>query len=844
MNIWLWILASYGGLVVVTFFAHYFLRFQQFRVRYHQKWMMLMVRVSKENELGPIVAEQILSTFHGIRSEVSWWRKLCGYTPDQISLEIANTDNNIRFYVAFPKRLRNLVEGQIYAQYPDVEIEDTLDYADVSKIPSALLDRAVGLEFKLGAPDFNPIKRYPQFEDRIGGMSVDPIAGITAALAKLNHRDEQIWLQMVVRPLPSAWRMRFTRCIWILDKRHFAGIEWLRDFFAHAFCTHKTWPKIVFFPIYFYFFVEGVFSGVPKSVMSSLEKEESVHLSEEGTSKSHERETSTSARMDKVAKLLYDVALRIVYIPHERDEELIASKLHEVSGSLKQFNIPYLNFIEEAGVFHGRQAVNRYLLRLQTDPPMILNVEELATLWHLPNKLVQTPLIVWARSKKLEPPTDLPTPSSAGAFELTTLGRTDFRGMHHEFGIRSGDRRRHMYVIGKTGMGKSTLLENMIFSDIQAGKGVGVIDPHGDLADAVLNFVPSKRTNDVVIIDPSDRDFPVAFNMLESQDQTLHSIAASGLVGVFKRLYAETWGPRLEYILRNTILSLLEYPNATMLGITRMLTDDVFRSRVVKKITDPVVQSFWLNEFAKFSDKQRTEAISPILNKVGQFLSSPIIRNIVGQPKSSIDFRFAMDKGKIVVINLSKGKIGEDNSALLGSMFVTKFQIDAMSRANIPAQERKDFYLYVDEFQNFATDSFATILSEARKYALNLTIANQYIAQMPEEVSDAVFGNVGTSLSFQVGFDDAEYIANQFGNEEMANDLVSLSKYNAYIRLLVDGMPTKTFSMTTLPPPRLEIEEGRREKIIKASRERYSTPRAFVEEKIARWSKNTASDEE
>jgi hypothetical protein len=393
-----------------------------------------------------------------------------------------------------------------------------------------------------------------------------------------------------------------------------------------------------------------------------------------------------------------------------------------------------------------------------------------------------------------------------------------------------------VYIIGKTGMGKTTLLENMIFSDIQAGKGVAVIDPHGDLADSVLNYVPAERTNDVIIFDPSDRDFPIAFNMLETADPALNTIIASGLVGIFKKIYADSWGPRLEHILRNTILSLLEYPNTTMLGITRILQDRDFRRKVVRKIEDPVVKGFWEKEFEVMQDRMRVEAISPILNKVGQFLASPIIRNIVGQPKSTVNLRFAMDKGKIIIVNLSKGKLGEDNSQLLGAMLITKFQIDAMSRADIPEKDRKDFYLYVDEFQNFATDSFATILSEARKYRLNLTMANQYIAQMPDEVRDAVFGNVGSTISFQVGFDDAEYLSSQFGEEALPADLVSLSKYTAYTKLLVDGMPSKTFSLDTLPPPDYDMEEGRREKIRKVVRERYTKSREMVEDKIKRWS--------
>ncbi len=423
------------------------------------------------------------------------------------------------------------------------------------------------------------------------------------------------------------------------------------------------------------------------------------------------------------------------------------------------------------------------------------------------------------------------------------IGETNFRGHREKFGIKTVDRRRHIYIIGKTGMGKSVLLENMLYSDVHNGRGVAVIDPHGDLADAVIDFVPPHRTNDVVILDPSDVSHPFAFNMLEyTDDPHKRNLMASGLLGVFKKMYAHSWGPRLEHILRNCLLALVEYPNTSMLGIMRILVDDEYRRKVVANIQNPTVKSFWTDEFEKMQERQRIEAVSPIQNKVGQFLSSPMIRNIVGQVKSTVNIRFMMDTGKIVIVNLSKGKIGEDNSSLLGSMLITKFQLDAMSRADTDEKNRRDFYLYVDEFQNFATDAFATILSEARKYKLNLVMANQYVAQMPEEVRDAVFGNVGTSLCFQVGFDDAEYFSNQFTEEVLPNDIVTLPKYNCYTKLMIDGMPSPTFSIATLPPPIFEGEEGRREKIVRLARERYCRPREVVEDKILRWSETKKLD--
>ncbi len=834
---------KYIGLGVIVFVASLvgfsiLFRIQKIRKKDKEKYTVLQVRVAKENESGPIVAEQIYATLHGIQSKFGFWRKLQGYSSDNVSFEIASVNRSIKFYVAFPEKLRNLVEGQIYAQYPDVEIEDAPDYAENVKFK----ENALGTELKFSDSDVFPIKRYPQFEDKLTRLAIDPIAGITASLLKFDDPADQAWIQVVVTPLPDKWRIVFTKCVRILKKGVFGNIEFFKSAYARAFCTRKLWPRIVFFPVYFIFWIQGLLITAKLDLAkgdsgTSLSGSDDI---EESTSKSHERESDMDAAMDKVVRPLFGVTIRMVHIPKSKDHKKAQIKLREIVGAYKQFSFPHLNRFVIGPFFYGSSIVNAYRKRIIRDD-LVLNNEELATIYHLPNLLVKTPTIYWVQSRKLEPPADLPTKEEEK--NITVLGKTNFRGSQSIFGVKPIDRRRHIYVIGKTGMGKSTLLENMIYSDIMAGRGVGVIDPHGDLADAVLNFIPSNRINDVVLVDPSDKEYAVAFNMLENVDPALGSIVCSGLVGIFKKIYADSWGPRLEHILRNTILALLEYPGTSMLGITRILSDDAYRKKIVSKIEDPVVKSFWIDEFGKMQDRIRIEAISPIQNKVGQFLSSPVIRNIVGQPKSTIDLRFAMDKGKIVIINLSKGKIGEDNSALLGAMFITKFQLDAMSRASIPEKDRKDFYLYVDEFQNFATESFATILSEARKYKLNLTMANQYIAQMPDEVRDAVFGNVGSVLSFQVGFDDAEYISQQFGEEILPPDLVSLSKYTAYMRLLIEGMPTKTFSLVTLPPPELEIVEEQVERVRKVSRERYSRKITEITDKIRRWSSREKKDE-
>ncbi len=417
--------------------------------------------------------------------------------------------------------------------------------------------------------------------------------------------------------------------------------------------------------------------------------------------------------------------------------------------------------------------------------------------------------------------------------DIIHFALTNFRNQQRRFGIKRDDRRRHMYLIGKTGMGKTTVLENMMIQDVRAGHGLAVIDPHGDFVEKILDFIPSHRINDVVYINPSDVDHPVAFNVLESVNPAHRHLIASGLISVFKKMWSDSWGPRLEYILRNAILSLIEYEGSTLLGIPRILVDKGYRRKVVEKIADPVVKAFWVTEFDAYAQQFRTEAVSPIQNKIGQFLSSSLIRNIVGQPKSSFDLRQLMDGRKILLLNLAKGRIGEDNAALLGGMMITKLQMAAMSRVDIPEQERQDFYLYVDEFQNFATESFANILSEARKYRLNLILAHQYIEQLDENVQAAVFGNVGTLVCFRVGAADAEFLAKEFAPVFDETDLVNLTKYDIYLRLMIDGVASDPFSATTLPP--VAGVTNNAEKVITVSRERYATKREIVEDKIRRW---------
>lgn len=422
--------------------------------------------------------------------------------------------------------------------------------------------------------------------------------------------------------------------------------------------------------------------------------------------------------------------------------------------------------------------------------------------------------------------------------QVTLFAKTNFRNKQVPFGIKREDRRKHMYIVGKTGMGKTNMIENMIIQDIVNGEGVCFVDPNGDAVEKILDYIPSNRINDVVYVNPADMDYPIAFNILEAVDPKYKHLVASGLMSVFTKIWANLWSARMEYILNNAILALLDSPGNTLLGISRMLVDKKYRKKIVDNIKDPVVKSFWMDEFANWNEKYRMEAIAPIQNKVGQFLSSGIIRNIVGQPKSTLDLRDLMDNKKILLVNLSKGRVGEDNSALLGAMIITKLQLAAFSRADIPEEDRADFYLYVDEFQNFATESFATILSEARKYHLNLIIAHQYIGQLVQEkntkVRDAVFGNVGTMITFRIGAADAEFLEKEFMPQFTENDLVNIPKYTVLLKLMINGVASDPFTAETLAPSTY-VRRGSAEKVIRVSRERYANPVSEVEDKIMRW---------
>lgn len=418
---------------------------------------------------------------------------------------------------------------------------------------------------------------------------------------------------------------------------------------------------------------------------------------------------------------------------------------------------------------------------------------------------------------------------------LTLFAQTDFRDLHRTFGIRRADRRLHLYALGKTGTGKSTLLRNLIIQDLRNGHGVGVVDPHGDLVRNILDYIPSPRTGEVVYFNPADQEFPIGFNILESVEPALRPLVASHVLSVFKHIWADSWGPRLEYILHNAVLSLLDVEGSTLLGIPRLLADRAFRARVVAQVRDPVVKNFWLQEYDHYGVEFQKEAIAPIQNKVGQFLTSSPIRNVVGQVKSKMEMGFMMDQGRVLLCDLAKGKLGEDKTTLLGSLLVTKIFLAALRRVDQPEEGRRDFYLYLDEVQNLATTILAPILSEARKYRLNLVISHQYLDQIQPEIKQALIGNVGTLISFRLGAKDALELEREFAPEVSAQDLEGTGKHQIYLKLAVDGLTSRPFSARTLPPAEPRANEQNRETVVKASRQKYGTRQAIIEEKINRW---------
>ncbi len=618
--------------------------------------------------------------------------------------------------------------------------------------------------------DIYPIKDYVSFKE-------DSQSGFFSVVSKIAE-GEQVWVQMVINPVNETAGYHFKRS-WAMRFARWRQIFHIKDWFR-----------------------------------SKSKQEDSI------------RSRRTKLAAEKFKEKPFDVVVRCAYIA--TDQASAVRKLEAVINSFYQFNETDIQEFRAGRTTTSKAFVNSYRSRSLSGSHK-MGAQELASLYHYPNS-DHTPHVVHVLAKKSEPPQDLPKEKNDS---VSLFGVTNYHNNFVTFGIKRSDRRRHLYTVGKSGSGKSKFLELLIKSDFETGQGVAVLDPHGDLVDSVMRYIPDDRVDDVVLFDPSDTEFPIAFNPLENVGDAYKMQVTIGFIDIFKKLFGTNWSDRLEHVLRYTTLALLDSPNTTVLSILKMLTDKNYRQKIISRIQDSVVKNFWVSEFAAWSEKFDAEAITPLLNKVGQLVSTNMIRNIVGQPKTQFDIRDIMDNKKILLMKISKGLLGEENAQILGSMIITKVYQAAMQRAEVREEARSDFYFYIDEFQNFATDTFAEILSEARKYRLNLTLAHQYMGQLIPKVQKTVFGNVGSIVSFRVGADDSRILANEYAPIFKERDIINLGVREFYTKMSVGGEIREAFSARTIDMPKPTKDFSK--EIIKRSRKKYCNPKKDVEKLLSKW---------
>jgi DNA helicase HerA-like ATPase len=662
-------------------------------------------------------------------------------------------------------------------------------------------------------PDYYPIRSFRDFE-------TDPMSSLSSSVSTLS-KSEEVWLQILTRPIADKWQQEGFDYVNKVREGQDPGK--VKSTFNIFFDTVKKEISEIFTGV-----IVGLFTRPAEGVEVKGKYTTTPKISAA-------KETELKSIENKLSRMGFEAVIRVVSAAPE--ESRVDANLRGIIASFEQFSGTSINSLISKNEDNKELALNAYKKR-EFDPnrAIILNTEELATIYHFPLSHIDTPNISWVYSRKSEPPANLPTEN------CTYLGETVYRNQSVKFGIRNDndDRLRHVYVIGKSGTGKSSLFVTMMAQDIANGEGAAILDPHGETIENVLDRIPDNRIEDVIYLDPSDTEYPVGLNLLEIDDPSQKNLMASGLVSAIKQHFDFSWGPRLEYLLNYCVLTLLEVPGTTMLGITRLLEDQNYLNYILHFVKDPVVQKFWSEEFKQMKGNQKlvTEAISPIQNKVNRFLASTTIRNILGQRKSTIDIWDAMNSGKILLMNLSKGKIGQDNANLLGALLVSRIQFYALQRAKIPNEKRRPFYLYVDEFQNFATGSFEEILSESRKYKLGLNLTHQFTGQLPEDLLKAVYGNVGTIITFALGAPDAKELAKEFAPYFSEEDIISLERFQVYMKLMVDGMTSHPFSAKILVPWDDEFlikKTGNKEKVLQRSREKYGVPREKVESKVNKW---------
>jgi hypothetical protein len=734
--------------------------------------VLLQVTVPRDNDIKIDAAQQMFASLASIRGSGKWEN----FKPQpHLSFEIVGLPGDIRFYIHVPQKYRDYVEKQINGAYPEADIVPVND-------PSAKQREGgvIGTEYNIFSDDgkvaflYTDLKSSDYMPIKVyKDLAVDPLSSLTSVLAKMQE-GEGAAVQILIKPADAKW----------------------------------------------------VKAG--RSYLAGLKKNESNP--EKASYKTDAKEME--ALENKLAKPGFHTTIRIVVCA--KTDQAAKSHLSNIFGAFGQFN--GTNSFKKRELFHKGLFMNDFIYRYfpmfrQTS---VLTSEELASIYHFPNKAISTPGIHWLNAKKSAAPSNLPT---EGLF----LGRSTFRGLSKPVFVGRDDRRRHTYIIGKTGTGKTEYLKSMIIQDINNGEGVAVIDPHGDLVEDILKMIPPKRAEDVILFDPSDTDRPMGFNMLEAETEQQKHFVVNSIIGLMYKLFDPNKtgiiGPRFEHAVRNAMLTVMYEKGSTFIEVMRILTDQAFVQEILPKVQDPIIRRYWTDQIAQTSDFHKSEVLDYITSKFGRFVTNKMIRNIIGQSDSAFNFRKVMDEQKILLINLSKGKIGEENASFLGLILVPKILVAAMSRQDIlDKDQRKDFFLYVDEFQNFATPDFAQILSEARKYRLNLIVANQFIGQMEEEIKNAIFGNVGTIASFRIGVTDANYLQHEFQPIFSEQDLINVDKYNCYMRTIVNGEPVRPFSLDTTKDVEKEkaLENERVAELVRElSRLKYGRAVDVIETEIA-----------
>lgn len=725
--------------------------------------VLLQIAVPRNNETKIDVMEQLIAGLYSIKK--GGWKQKFSVQPS-ISLEIVAKQEDIRFYVWVPTKLKDLVEKQINGAYPEAEILEIDEY-NIFEEGGKVAYKAL----QLGKSNFYPLKTFKD-------LATDPMLGITSALAKMGPGDAAV-IQIIISPAESDWQK--------------AG---------------------------------GKFVSDTKKQESDAEK---AKFSTSGK--------TLEAIEAKTSKPGFETSIRIIAV--SKDEETAKGTVTNIVGAFAQF-AGDLNNLKSRKIYRKSAFMEDFLYRYQPmfnilgNHASILNSEELATIFHFPNKQVTTPHIYWLNAKTAPAPAQIPT-------EGLYLGVSAYRGLKRPVYVSNEDRMRHVYIIGKTGTGKSEILKDMVLQDIKEGKGVCFMDPHGDAVEDILKLIPPERAEDVIYFNPADTERPLGMNLLEARTEDEKHFAATSIINLMYKLFdpykTGIVGPRFEHGVRNAMLTVMAEPGNTFVEIMRAMTDSAYVQKLLPKVTDPIVRRYWTDQIAQTSDFHKSEVLDYTVSKFGRFVTNKLIRNIIGQSQSSFDMRRVMDEGKILLINLAKGTLGEENSNFLGLLLVPRVLMAAMSRANVPMNQRRDFYFYVDEFQNFATPDFAVILSEARKYRLGLCVANQFIGQVEEEVKNAVFGNVGTIVSFRVGVTDANYLQHEFAPTFGEDDLLNVERYHAYVKTIVNNEPVPPFSIdTTKDISKIKAMESTRvaEIIKEMSRLKYGRDEKLVEAEIQR----------